>query len=141
MVAAAAPSHTVAMQPNHTAGNTVFIVEDSQAVRQRLVEFLRATAGIAVVGEADNPHDAVAGILSMRPDWVLLDLQLIGGTGIDVLREVRALVPGTTFIVLTNLATIQYRRACIEAGATHFFDKTQAMAVRDVIVGQRQLLQ
>ena len=114
---------------------SVFIVEDSRIVRERLAALVGEIEGVSVVGEADNPQDAVDGILRKRPDWVLLDIQLIGGTGLEVLRRVRTRVPGTRFIVLTQLDNPQYRRTCIEAGADHFFEKTQTTAVRDIIAG------
>jgi DNA-binding NarL/FixJ family response regulator len=139
MAAGAADSHTGGMETKATP-RSVFIVEDSPVVRQRLVALLDETAGVCVVGEADTPKDAVEGILRTRPDWVLLDVQLIGGTGIDVLRQVRARVPDTTFVVLTNLANVHYRKCCIDAGADHFFDKTQTIAVREIIAGPRQSL-
>jgi len=119
------------------ACRSVFIAEDSRIVRERLVAMLDEIDGVSVVGEAESAQDAVQGILDTRPDWVLLDLQLIGGTGIDVLRQVRSRVPDTKFVVLTNLSTPQYRRICFEAGANHFFDKTQVMTVREVIAGPR----
>jgi DNA-binding NarL/FixJ family response regulator len=91
--------------------------------------------GVSVAGQADNPQDAVDGILRTQPNWVLLDIQLVGGTGIEVLRRVRTRVPGTRFIVLTQMDSPQYRQICMQAGADHFFDKTQTNAVRDVIAG------
>jgi DNA-binding NarL/FixJ family response regulator len=127
-----------ATRAREAASRSVFIAEDSRIVRARLVAMLDETGGVAVVGQAETAQDAVQGILDTRPDWVLLDLQLIGGSGIEVLRRVRSRVPQTKFIVLTNLSTPQYRRVCLEAGADHFLDKTQAMTVRDVIAGPRQ---
>jgi DNA-binding NarL/FixJ family response regulator len=64
---------------------------------------------------------------------VLLDLQLASGTGIDVLRQVHGQVPDTVFIVLTNHSSPQYRRICLAAGATHFVDKSETPAVRQII--------
>ncbi|HKW38078.1 MAG TPA: response regulator transcription factor [Burkholderiales bacterium] len=116
---------------------TVFIVEDSPMMRERFAEMIRGAANAAVVGEADTAGDAVEGILRTRPDWVLLDLQLIRGTGLDVLRAVRAAVSDTGFIVTTNFNTPQYRRACIDAGASHFLDKTRASSIRDIVAGPR----
>jgi DNA-binding NarL/FixJ family response regulator len=121
-----------------TLTRSVFIVEDSPIVRRRLVAMLGETEGVSVVGEADTPTNAVEGILRTRPGWVLLDIQLIGGTGLDVLRRVRKQVPETTFVVLTNLSDLHYRRACIELGANHFFDKADVLAVRDIVAGTRQ---
>ena len=108
---------------SHRAGR-VFIVEDSPSVRSRLVELLGAIDGMSVVGEAESPAAAVAGIRDTQPDCVVLDFQLIGGTAVDVLRAVHPGTPEIAFVVLTNHPTPQYRRACMEAGASWFLDKS-----------------
>jgi DNA-binding NarL/FixJ family response regulator len=114
----------------------VFIVEDAPAIRERLIELMAEIDGAAVVGFADTPADAITGILGTQPDCVVLDYQLIGGTGIDVLRAVCPNAPSTTFIVLTNHANPQYRRLCLEAGARWFLDKsTEFRKIKDVIAG------
>lgn len=102
----------------------VFVVEDSASVRGRLVELLGEIDGVSVVGEAATPDEAVAGILRTKPHCVVLDLQLIDGTGVEVLRTVRADSPEIAFVVLTNHPTAQYRRVCMEAGAAFFLDKS-----------------
>ncbi|MBI3898909.1 MAG: response regulator transcription factor [Gammaproteobacteria bacterium] len=115
---------------------SVFIVEDSVAVRARLVELVRAIDGVTVVGEAGTPIDAVIGIMNTRPDFVVLDFQLEGGTGADVLRMIRPQMPNAVVIVLTNYPLAQIRRACLDAGANAFFDKTSEFGkIKDVIAG------
>lgn len=112
----------------------VFIVDDSAAIRARLTEMLSTMAQVRVVGEAESAREAVAGILRAKPDSVLLDLNLMGRTGIDVMRSVRPKVPGIVFVVLTNHAEPQYRRVCTEAGASYFLDKSSEFdRVREVI--------
>ncbi|HET7764238.1 MAG TPA: response regulator transcription factor [Burkholderiales bacterium] len=114
----------------------VFIVEDSESIRQRLAGMLGDMEGVTVVGEAETPREAVEGILRTRPDSVVLDLHLVGGSGLDVLRRAHPQTPDTVFIVLTNHPNAQYRRACMEAGAAYFFDKSHEIAkVREVIAG------
>ena len=114
----------------------VFVVEDSLAVRARLVEMLNDIEGVSVVGEAGTPVDAVSGILRTLPQYVLLDFQLEGGTGTDILRIIRSQVPRTVFIVLTNHVQPQFRQACMEAGANAFFDKSSEInKVRDLLAG------
>ena len=103
---------------------TVFIVEDSALIRDRLMEMLGELDGVGVVGDAETPGDAISGIRKTNPDFVVLDYQLNGGTAIDVLRAVRPQSPATVFLVLTNHANPQYRRLCLDAGATYFFDKS-----------------
>lgn len=101
----------------------VFIVDDSPPIRERLIELLTCD-GVAIVGEAETPADAIAGIRRTRPDCVVLDLKLIGGSGIEVLRSMRPEFPETTFIVLSNHSDVPYRRSCEAAGASFFLDKT-----------------
>lgn len=114
--------------------STVFIVDDSAPIRARLTEMLSAGASFRVVGEAANATDAIAGILSTRPDSVLLDLNLGTQQGLDVLRAIHPGSPEIAFVVLTNHSSSQYRKACLEAGAAHFLDKsTELERVRDVL--------
>lgn len=103
----------------------VFIVDDSIWIRVRLAQAIAPMAGVALVGEATCAADAVAGILRTRPDAVLLDLNLMGHTGLEVMRAVLVDAPRTVFIVLTNHSESQYRDACMKAGATYFLDKSQ----------------
>ena len=73
----------------------------------------------------------------MRPAWVVLDYQLRGGTGVEVLRAVHPIAPDIAFMVLTNHPTPQYRRLCLEAGARCFLDKsTEFNKIKDVILRQ-----
>lgn len=102
----------------------VYVVEDSPAVRKRLLAMLETVAGVEVAGEADSVRGAVDGVLSTTPDAVLLDLQLLDGNGLEVLARVKPLRPGLRVIVLSNLANDQYRAAGMAAGADVFLDKS-----------------
>jgi DNA-binding NarL/FixJ family response regulator len=114
----------------------VFIAEDSAEVRRYIVDLVKEVDGACVVGEAETADATVAGIMRTEPDCVVLDFQLVGGTGLDVLRTVHPRAPQIVFIVLTNFANPQYERACVAAGARCFFDKSKEfMRVRDVIAG------
>jgi DNA-binding NarL/FixJ family response regulator len=104
--------------------STIFIVDDSVQIRARIVEMIAGVDGTRLVGEAGCARDAIAGIMRTRPDSVLLDLNLGGPTGLDVLRAIRARLPQTVFVVLSNHSEPQYRKACADAGAAHFLDKS-----------------
>jgi len=120
------------MQTNRPTN--VYIVDDSPSIRLRLAEMLAAMPGVRLAGEAASAGAAVKGILLTQPDSVLLDLHLSGRSGIEVLREVHKQEPGIVFVVLTNHAEPQYRRACSIAGAAYFLDKsTEFERVRNVI--------
>ncbi len=112
----------------------VYIVDDSASIRSRLVELLGGMEHVAVIGEAACATAAVDGILDKRPDSVLLDLNLNGSSGMQVLRAVRQRAPEIVFVVFTNHSEPQYRRACTLAGAEYFLDKsTEFNRVREVI--------
>jgi two-component system response regulator DevR len=119
---------------NSTQNIAVFVVDDTPSMRDRLRELLDDIDGVEVVGAAGSLDDATAGILRTHPDCVLLDYQIEGGTGVDVLRAVHSQSPKIEFIVLTNHATDQHRRACLAAGASFFFDKSSEFgAIRTAI--------
>ncbi len=125
MVRGAGGADTGGMESlSHETRTKAFIVENSPSIRERLSGLLGEVKGVSIVGEAATPLAAVEGILRTRPDVVVLDIHLTGGSGIEVLRRVRSEAPGVVFIVLTNHPNPQYRRACMEAGASHFLDKT-----------------
>jgi DNA-binding NarL/FixJ family response regulator len=122
------------MQTQTPRPTQVFIVDDSTSIRLRLNEMLRHMGDVAIVGEADSATAAVDGILRTHPDSVLLDLNLMGKSGMDVLRIVHPQAPDIVFVVLTNHSEPQYRRACARAGARYFLDKsTEFERVREVI--------
>ncbi|OGA25171.1 MAG: hypothetical protein A3I02_08745 [Betaproteobacteria bacterium RIFCSPLOWO2_02_FULL_67_26] len=102
----------------------VFVVEDSQAVRERLVEMIRDIKDVDVVGEAASEEAAVSGILATRPDVAILDISLGEGSGIDVLAQVKRQLPALKGIMLTNYATPQHVKASADAGAEYFLDKS-----------------
>ena len=119
----------LAVNPNDYMAGTdmkVFVVEDSAAVRERLVEMIREIDDVEVVGEAATYDAAVDGIMSTRPDVAVLDIKLADdrGSGIDVLSQVRKGLPAIKAIVLSNYATPQHMKASADAGAEYFLDKS-----------------
>lgn len=102
----------------------IFLVEDAAAIRQRLIVLLERCEGVALVGTAASVADATTAILAVRPDALVLDLRITGGSGLQVLRSVRPALPGMRVAVMTNFATEQYRKASLAAGADAFLDKS-----------------
>ena len=102
----------------------VYLVEDSQLVRERLAAFVSKIPGVELVGEAENPWDALTGITRTHPDALILDLELGGASGVDVLRQLQTWSRRPAVIVLTNYATPEVAKMCLDTGAQYFFDKT-----------------
>jgi len=122
------PAHTARMDRYNFMARKdmkVFVVEDSAAVRERLVEMIREV-GIEVIGEAETCSTAVSGILRTRPDVAVLDIKLADdtGSGIDVLNEIRKDLPAIRAIIMSSHATPQHMKASADAGAAYFLDKS-----------------
>ena len=103
--------------PSDSSSVKVFLVDDSVPIRQR-VSALLAGAAFSIVGPA------IEGILAARPDVVVLDVQLEGGTGLEVLKAVRQADPGVAFVVFSNNANPAYRKRYLAEGAQSFLDKS-----------------
>jgi two-component system, NarL family, response regulator DevR len=102
----------------------VFIVDDSSVVVERLVDLLQDVPGAVLAGQAGDVPQAIHGIRQAKPDALILDLQMPGGTGLDVLRAIRADYPHLHILICTNYPYAQYREECLTAGADFFLDKS-----------------
>ena len=104
---------------------SVFIADDSDVIRERLVELLTGVGGVVIVGQATDVPTARSGIQATKPDVAILDIRMPGGSGIDVLRSMtRDAARRPAVIMYTNYGLPQYRKACADAGADFFFDKS-----------------
>jgi len=79
---------------------------------------------MTIVGQAETPQDSIEGILAVYPDVVVLDVQLEGGSGLQVLRAIRHAAPNIAFVVFSNSSDPIYRKRYLGAGAENFLDKT-----------------
>src|SRR5437879_2309662 len=110
------------LRPGSTMND--FIADDSRIVVDRLAALLAEIPGVRLIGRAGNAQHALRCIEQLNPDAVILDLQMPGGSGMDVLAAIRGRRPGLTIIICTNFAHPQYRQRCLEAGANFFLDKS-----------------
>ena len=98
----------------------VVIVDDEVPARQRLEDLLRKEAGVAIVGTADNGLAAVAAIRDLGPDLVFLDIQMPGGSGLEVLREIG---PETMPVTILVTAYDQYALEAFDLAAVDYLLK------------------
>jgi CheY-like chemotaxis protein len=119
---------------------TIYIVEDSAAVKERLIEAVEDIPHARVVGSADAVAAALDGMRAVQPRVLILDIQLRGGSGFRLLKLMRAagMTRPETIIVVTNYPSEDYRTASRECGADHFFDKASEFhKVREVLLEMR----
>jgi DNA-binding NarL/FixJ family response regulator len=102
----------------------VFLVEDSQFLRERLIEEIASTRESEIVGCAETASEAVEKLSQLDCDAVVLDINLARGSGFEVLRSVRAnRAVRPRVIIFTNYAYSYYRQLTMEMGADYFLDK------------------
>jgi len=105
----------------------IFLVEDSQPLRHRLMELLAVPGEVEIVGFADTEEASLRTLSTERIDVAIVDLNLRSGSGFGVIKALRAQHPGPppTIVVLTNYAFPDYEFACRRYGADFFFDKSR----------------
>jgi two-component system, chemotaxis family, protein-glutamate methylesterase/glutaminase len=109
----------------------VLVVDDSVVVRRVVTRALAGAPGVEVVGAARNGRIAVAKVDSLRPDVVILDLEMPEMNGLQALAEIRRGYPALPVIVYSHLTT-QAASATFDAlalGATHFALKPSANGI------------
>ena len=102
----------------------IFIADDSRVVVDRLAGLLEEVPGARLVGQAGDVLGAVLGVQNMKPDALILDLHMPGGSGLDVLRAIRSAHPDLFVLICTNYPYPEYREECLIAGANLFLDKS-----------------
>ncbi|HWH41294.1 MAG TPA: response regulator [Usitatibacter sp.] len=107
----------------------VFIADDSPPVAEMMKELLTDPGRVEVIGVGETETAAIESIERMRPDVVVLDLQLKTGSGTDVIRAVRAnpQLARTRLIVTTNHASPELKAGCLGLGADDYFDKLKEL--------------
>jgi len=103
-----------------------YIVEDSQVIRENLIATLEELVPVEVVGTAEDESTAVQWLARKgnQADLLIIDIFLKGGSGLGVLRAASTLAQRRNVVVLSNYATPDMRRKCLELGADRVFDKS-----------------
>ncbi|MDQ6679947.1 MAG: response regulator transcription factor [Pseudomonadota bacterium] len=101
-----------------------FIVEDSPVIRENLVAALEEMAPIEVVGTAEDELGAVRWLEENDCDLAVVDIFLKSGSGLGVLKAASGSRASAKLVVLSNYATPDMRRKCLDLGADRVFDKS-----------------
>jgi DNA-binding NarL/FixJ family response regulator len=126
----------VSLKSRYTEGidMKVFIADDSQVVRERIIEMLSELPEIEIIGQAEDGLQAKNLIEKLNPDVVILDIRMPRRNGIEVLQNIKKKNSALTVIMLTNYPYPQYQKKCMKAGADYFFDKaTEFEKVTEVL--------
>lgn len=106
------------------AGLRVLVVDDHTVVRKGLCALLATEAGIEVVGDAANGREAIALAAALRPDVVLMDLDMPGIDGVEATRQLLAGAAPPRVVVLTSFSLDALLLPAVRAGATGYLLKS-----------------
>lgn len=98
----------------------VVVVDDHTLIRQGIVGLLASQPEIEVVGEAGTAREAVDLAGRLRPDVMLMDISMPGGTGLEATREIRAGWPSVRVVILTMHDRDDYLHEALRAGASGY---------------------
>lgn len=95
----------------------IAIVEDHEEFRSKLTELLGEATELNLVGAFKDGPAALKGIPQVKPDVVVMDIQLPGVDGVECVRELKAAMPGTNFLMLTAYEDSDRLFESLKAGA------------------------
>jgi len=122
----------------------VVLADDHAVVRKGIREFLEEAGDLQIVAEANTGAEAVALTQEHRPDVVVLDIQMPEMSGVEAARQIKALAPEVSVLVLTAYDDDPYIFALLQAGASGYVLKNASSeelvrAVRVVAAGDSAL--
>lgn len=119
---------------------TIAIVEDNDQLRGTLARVLNRADGFQCLSQFANAEDAIKALPQEKPNVVLMDINLPGMNGVECVRQLKPLCPGTQFIMLTVYEDTENIFNALAAGATGYMLKRTPRAelldaIRDVLKG------
>jgi len=118
--------------------NKVLVVDDEPHIRTYVSMLVRDTLSAVTVFQAGDEAGAMAQFTANRPELVLLDINLIGSSGLDVLKQIRQLDPDVVIIMLTAINVRHIIEQAMAMGANGYIlkessDEEMAEALREII--------
>ncbi len=127
-----------------TAPHSVLLVDDHPLMVQALTNFFETSDEFVVVGTAADGVAGVAACHELKPDLVLMDLQMPRMNGVDATERIVAECPGSKVVVLTTFASLDHVLPALRAGASGFLVKDAQpehilSSLRAVVTGDQNM--
>ena len=116
----------------------IFLVDDHPLVREWLTNLIHQQPDLVVCGESEDAAHALQEISATRPDVAIVDISLKHGSGIELIKNLKALQPGVAIIVLSMHDERLYAERALRAGARGYIMKRET--AKKVITAIRQVL-
>lgn len=126
--------------PTATAKARILVVDDHPLMRQGIVQFINREEDLTVCAEAETAEQAQAEVLAKKPDLVIADLNLPDKPGLEMIRDLKALVPDLLVLVHSLRDENMYAQRAIKVGASGYVMKVEPpkkllAAIRRVLAG------
>lgn len=115
-------------------GKLVLIVDDNLNFVKRLISLLEDVEGISGINIASDFEEARTIFMAEKHHVALLDINLPGKNGIELLKLFRQHSPACDVIMISNHADPYYRQQCLQLGAKYFLDKSNDYGVITTLV-------
>lgn len=106
----------------------IVFVEDHEQFRGKLVELANDAPGLELLGAFKDGPSAIRGIPALKPDVVVMDIQLPGADGVECVRELKAVLPEANFLMLTAYEDSDRLFESLKAGAGGYLLKRTSSA-------------
>lgn len=117
----------------------ILIVDDNLNFVKRIIGLMEEVPNIGYINVAHDYAQAEKFLEEEKPDLVLLDINLPGKNGIELLRKIKETGNRCIVIMISNHADAYYKKICSELGASYFLDKTNEFSVLPEIIGNIHL--
>jgi len=119
----------------------IVVVDDHPIVRQGLAELVNREDDLMVCGQAEDAHQAMQVIKTLKPDMAIVDISLKETSGMELIKDIKARYPSLSVLALSMHDESMYAERVLRAGAEGYIMKAEAtenivMAIRKVISGQ-----
>jgi len=115
----------------------IFIVDDHEIIREGLKKILKEELDLKVVGEAQNGDEVLAKIEDVECDIILLDMNMPGRNGLDLLGDLKTLKPNIDILVLSIHPEDKFALRTLKAGASGYLCKDTAL--EELVVAIRKI--
>jgi DNA-binding NarL/FixJ family response regulator len=118
----------------------IFLVEDHPVFRDGLAKLIGAETDLTVCGEAGDARQGLKSIIKLKPDLAVVDLGLPGKSGLELIKEIRALKLPVKLLVVSMFDEALYAQRVLRAGGDGYIMKQEdpqeiVFAIRDVLAG------
>jgi CheY-like chemotaxis protein len=115
----------------------ILLIDDVTIILQKMRMFLSIVPQVRQVDTASSAQEAFTFLQSSDPELVVLDVNMPGTNGIEILKRIRnSKGPQPVVVMLTNETGNHFKEACLQSGADYYLDKSKDFLQIPTIIGE-----